>query len=158
MPKKTNIEKLVTQQTLTAKKNITDISALDGGKIESSKQADYILKQIMEPYMTTQEVFVALLMNRTNIVTGYAVISIGGQHSTIVDPKIVFRHALLSNSCGIIVAHNHPSGNLAPSMEDKKITIKLREVGRQLELPIFDHIIVCENDYFSFADEGLLDG
>jgi len=96
-------------------------------------------------------------LNRGNNVLSLRRISEGGWHSTIVDPKKVFSKALEEKSSAIIVAHNHPSGNITPSMEDKKITHKLRRCGRDMELPILDHLIITSHDYFSFADEGILD-
>ncbi|MFZ4784441.1 MAG: JAB domain-containing protein, partial [Flavobacteriales bacterium] len=81
----------------------------------------------------------------------------GGWHSTIVDPKKIFSKALEEKASSVIVAHNHPSGNTQPSPEDKRITGKLRRCGRDLELPVLDHLVITSQDYFSFADEGILD-
>jgi len=76
--------------------------------------------------------------------------------STLVDPKRVFKVALESNSTSIIVAHNHPSGSLKPSSHDEKLTRRLMDTAGLLECRLADHLIVTDNGYFSFADEGLL--
>ena len=80
----------------------------------------------------------------------------GGVSSTVVDSKVIFSFALESLASGIILSHNHPSGNLKPSNSDIRLTKKLVDAGKIMEVPILDHIIVGDNDYFSFADEGLL--
>lgn len=102
------------------------------------------------------EEFWILLLNRANRVVRKHQISQGGVVGTVVDPKIIFRVALEELSSGIIVAHNHPSGNLTPSQADLELTKKLKEGGRLLEIQLLDHIIIAGQKYFSFADEGLL--
>ncbi|MCB9320589.1 MAG: DNA repair protein RadC [Lewinellaceae bacterium] len=81
---------------------------------------------------------------------------IGGLASTVVDVRIVFKKALDHRATSMIVAHNHPSGNLQPSQEDRRITRQLVEAGKVLSIPVRDHLIVTGRGYFSFADEGLL--
>lgn len=103
------------------------------------------------------EEFWLMNLNRNNQVISLRRISEGGWHSTIVDPKKLFSKALQEKASAIIVAHNHPSGNLTPSTEDKRITNKLRRCGVDLELPLLDHLIIAADSYFSFADEGILD-
>ena len=83
-------------------------------------------------------------------------ISKGGQGGTIADPKIIFKSALENNAASIILAHNHPSGNLKPSQADINLTKKLREAGSFLDIPVLDHLIFTDTSYFSFADEGIL--
>ena len=81
----------------------------------------------------------------------------GNINSSIVDPRSVFRSAIVSNSASIIVAHNHPSGNLNPSESDNKITQKIKEAGNLLDIQLLDHIILTtEGDYYSYADNGIL--
>ena len=75
---------------------------------------------------------------------------------TVADPKKIFQKALEKNACGIILCHNHPSGNLKPSDADLQLTRKLKEAGLQLDLPILDHLIIGEEKYLSFADDALL--
>lgn len=103
------------------------------------------------------EKFFILLMNRANRVIGMAEISTGGTAGTVVDPKVVFSTALLAGASSIIVAHNHPSGNVSPSQSDIELTRKLKEAGRVLDVPVLDHLIVTElSGFYSFADEGLI--
>lgn len=102
------------------------------------------------------EEFWILLLNRANRIIGKVQISTGGVAGTVVDPKMVFRKALEGLACSIILCHNHPSGNLKPSQTDLELTQKLKQVGLAIEIPIFDHLIITEKDYFSFADDGIL--
>lgn len=87
---------------------------------------------------------------------GWSRISTGGTSGCIADPKVIFQIALKSNSSSVIVAHNHPSGNINPSNSDKELTKKLRSAGSFLDIPVLDHIILTSESYFSFADEGLI--
>ncbi|HMQ47985.1 MAG TPA: DNA repair protein RadC [Saprospiraceae bacterium] len=102
------------------------------------------------------EEFWILMLNRTNRIIGKAQISIGGVAGTVVDPKMVFRKALEELACSIILCHNHPSGNPKPSQADLELTQKLKQAGLAIEIPIFDHLIITEKSYFSFADDGIL--
>jgi DNA repair protein RadC len=80
----------------------------------------------------------------------------GGVAGTVVDPKIIFKVALDHVASSIILCHNHPSGNLNPSLQDREITNKLKEAGRLLDIAVTDHLIIGNNQYFSFSDSGLL--
>ncbi len=102
-----------------------------------------------------EEMHVAYL-NRMNKVIRMAKVSQGGLTSTVVDVRIILREALSCAACGMIVAHNHPSGALSPSAEDKVVTRKIAAAATVLNLQLIDHIIIGEQSYFSFADEGLL--
>lgn len=147
-------------------KAITIIAALELGrrrketdeeekpKITSSRDA-YLL---IRPHLTDlpYEEFWVLMLNRANRVIRKHQVSQGGVAGTVADPKIIFKTALGELASGIIVAHNHPSGNLTASQADIDLTKKLKEAGRLLEIQLLDHIIVAGQKYFSFADEGLL--
>jgi DNA repair protein RadC len=102
------------------------------------------------------EQFKVLLLNRSNKAIGIFEVSSGSVAGTIADPKLVFASALKANACGLIIAHNHPSGNLRPSQADIDLTKKMREGGKLLEIPLLDHLIVTTEGYFSFSDEGIL--
>ncbi|CAM4431413.1 DNA repair protein RadC [Pedobacter westerhofensis] len=102
------------------------------------------------------EEFKILLLNRRNRVLGIVDISQGGLSGTVADPKIIFAAALKSCASGIILAHNHPSGELDPSCEDIAITNKLKAGALLLDLKILDHLIVTRGNFYSFADEGLM--
>ena len=103
-----------------------------------------------------QEEFKILLLNRANQVLGIYPLSKGGVSGTLVDPKLVFSVALKCNASGIIMAHNHPSGNLNPSENDKALTKKLISAGNFLDIKILDHIILTSGGFFSFSDEGIM--
>ena len=117
--------------------------------------------ELMQDEIVTREVFIAVFLDRANKIVGHSIISAGGMTGTVVDAKLIFKAALLSNACAVILCHNHPSGNLSHSQADIDLTRKLIKAGENLELPILDHLIITQNDnldfkYFSFADEGLM--
>ena len=95
-------------------------------------------------------------MNRSNQVIDKKNISSGGVSGTVADAKIIFKMAIEKLASSFILCHNHPSGNLRASKADIELTKKLVEAGKNLDISILDHIIVGNNDYFSFADEGLI--
>ena len=103
------------------------------------------------------ESFYILLLNRGNQVLGFVKISSGGRAGTIVDSRTVFAPALKGCATGIILAHNHPSGNTKPSNEDIELTRNLKKGGELLNISVLDHLIVTPSDgYLSFADEGMV--
>lgn len=102
------------------------------------------------------EEFVVLLLDRNNACLGVSKVSVGGITACVADPKIVFATALKARACGLILAHNHPSGNLKPSQPDLSLTSQFREAGKLLDIPVLDHLIVTPTAYYSFANEGLL--
>ena len=102
------------------------------------------------------EEFWIILLNRANRVIKKMQISQGGVAGTVADPKIIFKHALDELASAIILAHNHPSGNLNASQADLDLTKKLKEAGKLLDIQVLDHLIVAGQKYFSFADEGLM--
>jgi DNA repair protein RadC len=103
-----------------------------------------------------KESFKMLLLNRANKVLGITTISEGGLSGTVTDVRLIFQHAIKGNASGIIIAHNHPSGNQIPSESDQKITQKIKEAGNLLDIQLLDHIILTPEReiYISFADEG----
>lgn len=122
--------------------------------ISSSNDAYQILKNHLSDLRT--EEFWAVFLNQSNKVIHISQLTQGGISQSIVDVRIVFKTALDHFSTGIIVAHNHPSGNLKPSKEDIDITQKIKEAGKLMNIQLLDHLIITQNSYFSFADEGLL--
>lgn len=102
------------------------------------------------------EDFKILLLNSANRVLGVHEIGSGGLTAVTVDPKIIFQSALLSNATSFILAHNHPSGELKPSQEDIRFTKAIRESAKLLSLPLFDHLIISDTDYYSFTDQKVL--
>lgn len=104
------------------------------------------------------EVFYVMILNRANIVMDIQKINHGGVSGTIVDPRVIFRRPMELMASGIILIHNHPSGNATPSDSDIKLTSKLKQAGKLLDIQVLDHIIICNCDdkYYSFADEHAL--
>ncbi|MES2418461.1 MAG: DNA repair protein RadC [Bacteroidota bacterium] len=123
-------------------------------KISSSRDAYFILRREMADLL--HEEFWILLLNKTHRVIVKQPVSRGGQDGVIVDPKVIFKLAFEQNAASIIMAHNHPSGNLRPSEADIKITNRMLAAGKVLELPVIDHLIITDFFFFSFADEGLM--
>jgi DNA repair protein RadC len=109
-----------------------------------------------ELYGEHVEFFYMLLLSRTNQILKKYLVSQGGTAGTVVDAKIVFKIALEHLAQSIILIHNHPSGNLRPSDQDKRLTERLVKIGREMDLPVIDHVIFTDDGYFSFADEGIL--
>ena len=102
------------------------------------------------------EQFKVVLMNRAQRVLGIYELSTGGVTGTVADPKLVFTAALKANACNIILSHNHPYGNLKPSRADEELTKKIKEAAGYFDIKIVDHIIVSEDGFYSFADDGIL--
>jgi DNA repair protein RadC len=160
-----SVKELTRVRGIGVAKAITIISALELGrrrkdgdqeekvKITSSRDAYNVIKSSLMDL--PHEVFCVVLVNRANRVIRTQQISQGGVAGTVADPKIIFNCALQHFASGIIVAHNHPSGNLNPSQADIDLTKKLKEGGRLLEIQVLDHLIIAGQKYFSFADEGL---
>jgi DNA repair protein RadC len=104
----------------------------------------------------TYEVFAVVFLNRSNRINHYEIISEGGITGTVADPRIILKKAIMHDAVNIVLCHNHPSGSLSPSRADEELTLKIKEAAKYLDIKIMDHLIVSENGYFSFADEGIL--
>ncbi len=123
-------------------------------KIASSRDAVEIFQPLLGDYL--HEEFWILFLNRANMIIGKEPVSKGGMSGTVVDPKIIFKAALDRKASSIILCHNHPSGNTKPSEADIRLTKSLFEAGKVLEISVLDHVIVTQNGFYSFADEGML--
>ena len=123
-------------------------------KISCSKDAYEIIRPFLQDL--SHEEFWILLLDRANQLIKPVSISQGGVAGTVSDPKIIFKHALEALASGVILVHNHPSGNLNPSPADREITQKLVEGGKLLDIKVLDHLIISHRGYYSFADEGIL--
>ena len=129
-------------------------STLNKQLVKSSADiADY-LKIKLKDYR--HEVFAVLFLNRANKINHFEIVSEGGITGTVADPRIILRKALEQDAVNIILCHNHPSGSLKPSRADEQLTAKIKEAARFIDITVLDHIIVSEDGYYSFADEGLL--
>ncbi len=102
------------------------------------------------------EVFAVLYLNRANKIRQLEIVSEGGITGTVADPRIILRKALEQDAVSLILCHNHPSGSLRPSRADEQLTAKIKSAAALLDITVLDHIIVSEEGYFSFADEGLI--
>jgi DNA repair protein RadC len=102
------------------------------------------------------EVFAIIFLNRSNKINHYEIISEGGITGTVADPRIILKKALAHDAISIILCHNHPSGSVKPSRQDEELTNKIRDAAKCFDIKVMDHIIVSEEGYFSFADEGIL--
>lgn len=126
-------------------------------KISSSNDAYQVFKRVFnaDTFDWCEEV-IMLCMNNSNKVVGFYKVSSGGMTGTVIDVRMIFTTALQCLATGIIIAHNHPSGTLQPSEADKAITKKIREAGKFLDINILDHLIITDESYFSFLDDGIL--
>ncbi|MBS7255382.1 RadC family protein [Flavobacterium branchiicola] len=122
-------------------------------KITSSK----IVFDLMRPIIgdLPHEEFWVLFLNNSNKVVSKSQLSKGGIAGTVVDVRLIFKLALEKSATGLILCHNHPSGELKPSEADKQITRKIREAGNKLDVKVLDHLIITETKYYSFVDEGI---
>lgn len=117
---------------------------------------DLIINQWNPDIIEYQEEVKVVYLNKANIVLGVFDLSKGGISGSIVDIRVILGIALKCNSTSVIIAHNHPSGNLKPSDADRTITKNLKEACKLLDISLLDHLIVTKSDYFSFSDEGIL--
>ena len=122
--------------------------------VKSSHDAYSLVKQHL--LGLSHEEFYVILLNRGNKVISVEQISSGGISGTVVDGKVIYRKALLKESSAMVLVHNHPSGNLKPSQADLNLTKKLKDFGEMVGFQVLDHLIISDNGYLSFADEGLI--
>lgn len=131
-----------------------ETEGIEKSKVSSSKDAYNYMYEILSDL--PHEEFWVLFLNQANLIIKKERISAGGVTGTVVDARMIFKMGVEQLACGIILVHNHPSGNKTPSESDKKLTQKLKEAGKLLDVPVLDHIIFTDDSYFSFADEGLI--
>ncbi len=143
---------LIAALELGRRRNKTEI--LSKPKISSSNDAYTYFQPYVEDL--SYEEFWVIYLNRSNRIIDQKKISQGGVAGTVIDIKIILKHAIENLASSIIICHNHPSGNLQPSDSDSKITTKLKEAASFHDLQLLDHLIIGEKEYFSFADEGIL--
>ena len=163
---KLSVNDLMTIKGIGEAKAITLAAALELGRrrqatasliktnIRSSNDIAEYLKATLKDY--AYEVFAVIFLNRANKINHFEIISKGGIIGTVADPRIILKKALEEDATAIILCHNHPSGNLRPSKADEELTLKIKEAAKYFDIRIMDHIIVSEDGYYSFADEGIL--
>jgi DNA repair protein RadC len=122
----------------------------------SSEMYDLLISLWDQNTIESQEHFKVILLNRTNKVLGIYNASSGGISGTVVDPKLILVTAIKAGACSIVISHNHPSGSSKPSRADIEITRKIAEAARYLDMRVLDHLIITTENYFSFADGGLI--
>lgn len=125
-------------------------------KVSSSAEVYKVLQEIWSKQIDAREEMIILLLDRSNNVLGYHVLSMGGITGTVADLRLLFGVALKSLATSVIMAHNHPSGNLSPSHADIELTKKVKEAGNLMDINLLDHLIVGKEGYYSFADEGII--
>ena len=135
----------------------TKVKASERPIIKSSKDCyETFLKVWDANKMEMQEEFKVLFVNRANRVTGVYEVSSGGITGTVADPRLILAAAIKALCVSIVLGHNHPSGNIKPSLADEQLTAKIKTVASYHDISVLDHIIVTSESYYSFADEGLL--
>lgn len=163
---KLSIDELKQHKGIGEAKAVSIVAALELGRrwsltspeqrksISSSKEAyESFLALIDDP---TKEHFLVAYLNRGNKVIKVERISTGGISKALADPKVIFKNALLKDASAIMLCHNHPSGVARPSSEDRQMTRSIVAAGKIFEIDVLDHLIIGENSYFSFAEEGLM--
>ena len=138
---------------ITLKKTKTDFPCI---KILKSADASEFIRNFYSDDIGIYESFFILLLNRGNTTIGYAKISQGGIVGTVIDATIIAKFCVEALAKSVILCHNHPSGNLTPSEADKEVTKKIAATLKIFDCEVLDHIILTEDSYFSFADEGLM--
>lgn len=130
------------------------ITYIHKNTVNSSNEIAGFLQSKLKDYQ--HEVFAVVFLNRANKINHFEILSEGGITGTVADPRIILKKALEENAVSIVLCHNHPSGSLTPSRADEDLTRKIKEAARYFDIRVTDHIIVGENGYYSFADDGIL--
>jgi DNA repair protein RadC len=163
---KLSISDLKKVQGIGPARAVTIAAALELGRRRKLSDAEEVVQircskdvaDIFHPLLADlqYEEFWVLFLNRSNKIIGRMKLSQGGISGTVTDVRMVMKKAIEYLASGIIVCHNHPSGNLNPSESDSKITKKIKDAGELLDIQMLDHLIISDRDYYSFADNGLL--
>lgn len=129
-------------------------ASLEKPFVKSSSDIATYLQTLLKDY--SYEVFAVVFLNRANKINHFEIISRGGITGTVADPRIILKKALEEDATSIVLCHNHPSGSLQPSRADEELTKKIKEAAAYFDIKVIDHIIVSEDGFYSFADEGIL--
>lgn len=163
---KLSVKELMKVKGIGEAKAISIVAAMELGRrrqamaprekavISTSADVAHYLQTILRDYK--HEVFAVLFLNRSNKINHFQIISEGGITGTVADPRIILRKALEEDAVSLILCHNHPSGSLKPSKADEELTLKIKEAARFFDIKVLDHLIVSDDGYYSFSDEGLL--
>ena len=163
---KLSLKELMKIKGIGEAKAITIAAALELGRrrhgsgslertvVNTSHDIAHYLQSVLKDYR--REVFAVIFLNRANKIKHFEIVSEGGITGTVADPRVILKKALDEDAVSVILCHNHPSGSLKPSRADEALTFKIKEAARYFDIRVMDHIIVSENGYYSFADEGIL--
>lgn len=163
---KLSVKELTKVKGIGEAKAITIMAALELGRrrqataslekpvVTSSADVATYLQTTLRDYK--HEVFAVVFLNRANKINEFKIISEGGITGTVADPRIILKKALEEDAVSIILCHNHPSGSLKPSKADEELTHKIKEAAKYFDIKVLDHLIVGDDGYYSFADEGIL--
>ncbi len=163
---KVSIRELMKIKGIGQAKAVTIAAALELGRrrqgalslekpiVKSSREVAAYLRTTLSDLR--HEVFGCLYLNRAGKILNFEIISQGGLTGTVADPRLILKKALEEDAVSLIICHNHPSGSLHPSKQDEDLTAKVRDAARLFDIKLLDHIIVSEEGYYSFADQGLL--
>lgn len=163
---KLSVKELMKVKGIGEAKAISIVAALELGRrrqamasrekpvVSSSADVAGYLQTLLRDYK--HEVFAVLFLNRSNKINHFQIISEGGITGTVADPRIILKKALEEDAVSLILCHNHPSGSLKPSKADEELTLKIKEAARYFDIKVLDHLIVSDDGYYSFADEGIL--
>ena len=163
---KLSVKELMKIKGIGEAKDITIAAALELGRrrqatasleksvVGTSNDIAAYLRAALKDYR--HEVFAVIFLNRANKINHFEIVSAGGITGTVADPRVILKKALEENAISIILCHNHPSGSLKPSRADEELTTKIKEAAKYFDIKVIDHIIVSEDGYYSFADEGIL--
>lgn len=163
---KLSVAELMKIKGIGAAKAISIVAAMELGRrrqasaslekaiVTSSTDVAGFLQTKLKDYR--HEVFAVLFLNRSNKINNFQIVSEGGITGTVADPRVILKRALEADAVSIILCHNHPSGSLKPSRADEELTYKIKEAARYFDIKVLDHLIVSDDGYYSFADEGIL--
>lgn len=163
---KLSVRELTKIRGIGEAKAVTIVAALEIGRrrqallareksvVTSSADVATYLQTLLRDHR--HEVFAVLFLNRANKINHFQIISEGGITGTVADPRVILKRALEEDAVSLILCHNHPSGSLKPSRADEELTKKIKEAATYFDIKVLDHLIVSDDGYFSFADEGIL--
>jgi DNA repair protein RadC len=163
---KLSVRELTKVKGIGEAKAVTIVAALEIGRrrqalasreksvVTSSADVATYLQTLLRDHR--HEVFAVLFLNRANKINHFQIISEGGITGTVADPRVILKRALEEDAVSLILCHNHPSGSLKPSRADEQLTQKIKEAATYFDIKVLDHLIVSDDGYYSFADEGIL--
>ncbi len=125
-------------------------------KISGSNDVNDYIRAVFPVSLDIREAMLVLYLNNSNRTLGFSIASIGGLTGTLVDVRLVLRDALLTQATGLILIHNHPSGNLKPSQHDISLTDKVKKAAKLHDIMLLDHLIITNDSFFSFSDNGMI--